>query len=109
MGETVLGRLLRQRGIPWGTLLRWLPRAPRVAKLVSRLAADRRVSGWSKALLALIPIYVLVPVDLVPELLTGPLGLTDDLAVALLLFRQFLQSVPPAVLAEHLTDLRLDP
>jgi uncharacterized membrane protein YkvA (DUF1232 family) len=108
MAQTVLGRLKR-RGIPWGTLLRWLPKAPRVARLLSRLVRDRRVPAWAKALLALIPLYLLLPIDLVPEMFLGPVGLADDLAVAAFLLRQFLQGVPPEVLAEHLADVKLEP
>jgi uncharacterized membrane protein YkvA (DUF1232 family) len=107
MADTVLGRRIRQHGVPWGTLLRWLPRLPRVVRLVGRLLRDRRVPLWPKALLALVPIYLLSPVDLVPELVTGLFGLTDDVAVALFLLRLFLQGVPPDVLAEHLEALKL--
>jgi uncharacterized membrane protein YkvA (DUF1232 family) len=107
MAETVLGRRLREGGVPWRTLLRWLPRLPRVATLVGRLVSDRRVPRWPKLVLALIPLYFLSPVDLVPEILTGVLGLTDDLAVAVFLFRHFLHAVPPEVLAEHLEALGL--
>jgi uncharacterized membrane protein YkvA (DUF1232 family) len=107
MAETVLGRRLRSRGVPWGTLLRWLPRLPSLLRLVGRLLGDRRVPLWAKALLALIPLYLASPVDLVPELVAGLFGLTDDVAVALFLLRAFLRAVPADVLAEHLEAVRL--
>lgn len=46
------------------------------------------MSKFSKSdlvLMVLAAIYVLMPVDLIPELITGPLGLTDDMAAMALI------------------------
>lgn len=37
-------------------------------------------------------LYIISPVDLVPEVLTGPLGLTDDVAAAVLIGSTLLRS-----------------
>ncbi len=43
-------------------------------------------------LIALALAYVLSPVDLIPELITGPLGLTDDMAALTLVAATFLRA-----------------
>ncbi len=39
-----------------------------------------RLTKTDVFLIVLAALYVLSPVDLIPELVTGPLGLTDDMA-----------------------------
>ncbi len=108
MPETVLGRRLRQRPIPWGTLLRWLPRAPSVIRLYARLLRDRRVPRSPKLLLAGAVVYLLSPVDLVPELAFSLFGMADDLALLWLALRNVLARTPEPVLAEHLAAVGLE-
>ncbi len=108
MRETVVGRRLRGRPIPWGTLLRWLPRAPRVVRLYARLLRDRRVPRGPKLLLAAAALYLLSPVDLVPELAFSLFGVADDLALLWLALRYVLTATPEPVLAEHLATVGLE-
>ena len=49
--------------------------------LVWRLFTDERVSVPIKAIPVLTILYILSPVDLVPEMVVGPVGGVDDLAV----------------------------
>lgn len=76
----------------------------RQLQLVWRLLRDRRVPIWMKAIPFLSLVYLLVPVDIVPDVLLG-LGQLDDLAVVALGYRLFLELVPPALVREHLQDL----
>lgn len=108
MAETVLGRLIRRGGVSWATLLRWLPKAPRVARLIGRLFADRRVPLWPKLLGAAALVYLFVPVDVVPEAIFGPLGVADDLGLLVLAIRTLLSAAPPPVLAEHIEAVGLE-
>jgi uncharacterized membrane protein YkvA (DUF1232 family) len=48
--------------------------------LVSRLARDRRISAWRRALLFLVLGYLAFPIDLVPDFLPG-IGQLDDAIV----------------------------
>jgi len=48
--------------------------------LTWKLLLDRRVPFWMKALLALPLIYVLSPIDLIPDFIIG-LGQLDDLGL----------------------------
>lgn len=73
----------------------------RSAQLVWRLMLDPRVPGSTKLLLPGILIYVLSPIDLVPEGLLLMLGMVDDLAVVYFGIKLFIHLCPPDVVEEH--------
>jgi uncharacterized membrane protein YkvA (DUF1232 family) len=56
--------------------------APDLFHLLCRLALDKRVPPAEKAKLAGAIAYFVSPFDLIPEILLGPAGLLDDIAVA---------------------------
>jgi uncharacterized membrane protein YkvA (DUF1232 family) len=69
-------------------------------RLVVRLLRDRRVSGYVKSL-ALVPlIYVVWPVDVVPDLVPL-LGQLDDVGVLLLAVEGLLSLCPRDVVEHH--------
>jgi len=68
--------------------------------LTWKLLLDKRVPFWMKALLALPLIYVLSPIDLIPDFIIG-LGQLDDLGIVLLGMRIFESLVPDYIVAEH--------
>lgn len=61
---------------------RFLLVAPDLFHLLCRLALDKRVPGPAKAKLAGAIAYFVSPLDVVPELVLGPIGFLDDVAVA---------------------------
>lgn len=91
-----------------GTLLRFGPRRiaqvwyhlPNFLKLFWRLLQDPRVSLWPKMVLVLVSLYVLAPVDFLPDFLPG-LGQMDDLAVVFLGLKAFVRLCPKEVVREH--------
>jgi uncharacterized membrane protein YkvA (DUF1232 family) len=78
-------------------LLRHLPQ---FARLYWRLLLDARVSIWPKALLGAGVVYVLSPLDLIPDVVPV-IGEVDDLVVLILLCRLFVYLCPPDVVREH--------
>ena len=78
-------------------------------RLCWRLLRDERVSPFKYALPALISLYVLSPVDPIPDFLLG-LGQIDDLGVVIggvvLLGRLIPLIAPARVVDEHLRDMR---
>jgi uncharacterized membrane protein YkvA (DUF1232 family) len=54
--------------------------------------------GWLKLGTALIALYVLSPIDLIPEMLPG-IGLVDDLVLVPLAIRWLLGRLPPDIKA----------
>jgi uncharacterized membrane protein YkvA (DUF1232 family) len=73
-------------------------------KLIWRLLKDRRVPLWMKVIPFLSLAYLLVPTDLVPDVLLG-LGQLDDMAVLALGAKLFTQLVPEQVIQEHREEL----
>ena len=72
----------------------------RTLRLVWRLLADSRVPIFPKLIILAAAIYVISPVDLIPDLILG-LGQLDDLGVAMLAIGVFIQLCPPALVDEH--------
>ena len=73
---------------------------PDVFILLVRLALDPRVPSRSRALVGGALAYFLLPFDLFPEMVVGPVGFLDDLVLAAgVLAEAFSGSVEP--LAEH--------
>jgi uncharacterized membrane protein YkvA (DUF1232 family) len=69
--------------------------------LLTRLLRDPRVPRGPK-LVALIGVgYVLSPIDLLPEVLLGPIGLVDDLLVVSACLSRLLNDVHPDVVRSH--------
>ena len=74
---------------------------PDLTVLLARLLRDRRVPRGPK-LVALLGLgYVLSPIDLVPEILLGPIGLVDDLLVVSAALSRLLNDVHPDVVRSH--------
>ena len=74
--------------------------APRLVKLVWKLARDPRVPARAKATLFLLAGYLVLPVDVIPDFIPG-IGQADDLLVAAFALDQILNRVPDRVVREH--------
>ena len=72
-----------------------------VPRLVVRLMLDRRVPLKSKLILPAGILYVVSPIDLIPDILPA-LGRIDDVIAVLLSLALFLSSAPKDVFWEHL-------
>jgi uncharacterized membrane protein YkvA (DUF1232 family) len=68
------------------------------ARLILRLMADRRVSFWLKLLPVGSLLYLVNPIDI-----PGPI---DDIAVVSMGLYLFVDLCPPAIVAEHMHNLR---
>jgi uncharacterized membrane protein YkvA (DUF1232 family) len=88
-----------------GAILSWLREAARQLRLAWRLFLDRRVPLWTKAIPPLALAYVLSPIDILSDI--PPMGLNqlDDIAVALLGIKLFIELAPPDLVREHLREL----
>ena len=88
-------------GVP---ILRFLLNLPNFVRLYWRLFKDARVSLWPKALLVLSLLYVVSPVDFIPDLL--PLiGEVDDLMIVGFAGWLFIQLCPHEVVREHVARI----
>lgn len=74
---------------------------PDFVHLMIRLALDRRVPSELRTQTAAVLAYVMLPLDLVPEGLVGPVGFGDDVLLVALMVRRLLTVVPSDVVLEH--------
>ncbi|MBM3129985.1 MAG: DUF1232 domain-containing protein [Chloroflexi bacterium] len=79
----------------------------RTLRLVWRLFNDARVPGFPKLIIPAAILYVISPIDLVPDLALG-LGQLDDLGVVALAIALFIETCPRALVEEHRRALATD-
>jgi len=80
--------------------VRFLRHLPSFVRLYWRLLADARVSIWPKALLVLGALYVVSPVDIIPDFIPF-VGEIDDIVVMIAVCRLFMYMCPREVVQEH--------
>ncbi|MBO8129261.1 MAG: DUF1232 domain-containing protein [Peptococcaceae bacterium] len=74
---------------------------PDMFLLLVRLSLDPRVASTEKKILALAVLYIISPLDFLPEAAFGPLGLSDDVVLALYVLNRMINNVPREVVLEH--------
>ena len=79
-----------------------------IPRLVFRLMMDRRVPLWTKLIPAAGLVYLIMPYDLLPDIIPA-LGRLDDLIVIVLSIALFLVIAPRDVVAEHIRGGRSGP
>ena len=75
--------------------------SPDLFMLMVRLSRDDRVSRRSRGKLSGAILYFVNPLDFVPELVLGPPGLVDDVALAAYVLYELLETTDPSVVREH--------
>ena len=76
----------------------------RNSRLVWRLLSDGRVPAGLKLLIPGALLYILLPIDFVPDFIPG-LGQLDDIAIILLALRLFVALSPRQLVEEHLRHM----
>jgi uncharacterized membrane protein YkvA (DUF1232 family) len=74
------------------------------ARLVWRLLWDPDVSTWLKMILPATLLYLLFPIDFLPDLALG-LGQLDDIAIILLGLKLFIELCPQDIVRHHLREM----
>jgi uncharacterized membrane protein YkvA (DUF1232 family) len=82
----------------WATL-------KRQAQLIARLMRDARVPLWMRAIPILGFIYLISPIELLPDVTLLPFGILDDLVVIVLCLTLFMAIVPQPIVKDHLSWL----
>ena len=70
-------------------------------KLILRLIGDGRVSPWLKILPIAGLLYLISPIDLIPDIALPIIGELDDAAVLWITNYLFIELCPPNVVREH--------
>lgn len=87
-------------GTPGSTLREIALFLPNFVVLLKRLVSDPRVPWKSKLILGGTIMYLVSPLDVIPDFVPG-LGQLDDIVVALLALHSILNRVPDEVVVEH--------
>ena len=83
-----------------GKTAEFLLLVPDMFMLLWRLTTDSRVTGKNKVLLGSAVVYFILPFDLIPEAVVGPIGYLDDLVFAAYALNTILRDTDPEVLLE---------
>lgn len=97
--NTIGGAIARRGKI--GKAKDFLLFVPDVFILLWRLANDPRVHARDKVLLATGIAYYIFPLDVVPEILVGPIGFLDDLVFGVYILNKMLNDTDEKILREH--------
>ena len=74
------------------------------ARLVWRLLRDSDVPVWQKMILPATLLYLLFPIDFIPDPMLG-LGQLDDIGVILLGLKLFIELSPQEIVRRHLREM----
>jgi uncharacterized membrane protein YkvA (DUF1232 family) len=86
-------------------LLGLIPQLPNVARLCWRLWRDRRVPTYLKAMVIAALLYMLSPIDLIPEFFVPLIGQLDDATLLLLVSYLLIRWSPQEVVSEHMASI----
>ncbi len=75
--------------------------APDMFHLLCKLSADPEIPGSKKVKLGAAIAYFISPLDFIPELILGPIGYLDDVALAAYVLNDIINEVDPQVVARH--------
>ncbi|MCA9733495.1 MAG: DUF1232 domain-containing protein [Deferribacteres bacterium] len=78
---------------------------PKFIRLTFRLLLDKRVPLFPKIILIITLIYVVSPMDFIPEILLPIIGYSDDLLFLIFATKYFFKSTPESVMNEHVAAI----
>ncbi|MFC1729357.1 YkvA family protein [candidate division KSB1 bacterium] len=79
----------------------YLMLAPDLFHLMWKLSADPGVPASEKAKLAIAIAYFISPVDLIPEVIFGPLGFTDDIVLTAYVLNGIVNKTDPELVRKY--------
>lgn len=97
-------RIRRWLASPKGKGAHWteyLMFAPDLFHLVVKLAMDPQVALANRMRLAAVVAYFMSPLDLIPEVVVGPLGFLDDIALAAYVLHRLINTSDRALVERH--------
>ena len=70
-------------------------------KLIVRLIGDKRVNPWLKIIPVAGLVYLVSPIDIIPDIMLPVIGELDDAAILWLTNYLFIELCPPEIVNEH--------
>jgi uncharacterized membrane protein YkvA (DUF1232 family) len=99
--RTRIRRFVDRKDSVFGKTADFLMLVPDVFILLWRLLRDSRVSGKNKVLLGSAVAYYILPFDLIPEAIVGPIGYLDDLIFGVYVLNRMVKDTDASILREH--------
>jgi len=75
--------------------------APDLFHLLVKLSLDKDVPAKEKAKLAAAITYFISPLDFIPELILGPIGYVDDIAIAAYVLNNLINQIDPEIVKKY--------
>ncbi len=75
--------------------------APDMFYLLWKLSINNEVSLKSRGILAGAVVYFVSPLDLMPELIFGPMGFLDDIALGAYVLNRIINDTPPQIIKKY--------
>ncbi len=75
--------------------------APDLFHLLCKLALDKDVPNAEKSKLAVALAYFVAPIDVLPEIVLGPVGFIDDIALAAYVLNSLVNDINPDIVKKH--------
>ena len=82
----------------WSEYILW---APDLFHLLVKLSFDKDVPSMQKTKLAAAIAYFISPIDVIPEMIFGPAGYVDDIALAAYVLNSVINHTDPAIVQKH--------
>ncbi len=89
----------------WVSVFRIILHFGKFMRLYFRLLKDRRTPFYLKLLFVISILYIISPLDIIPEAVFSVFGIVDDAGLFLLMLKLFLRLCPPHVVQEHAAEI----
>ncbi len=99
--RTGIHRLLEHKGHAVERVADYLLLVPDIFMLMWRLMGDASVSGKNKVLVGSAVAYFILPFDVIPEAIVGPIGYLDDLIFGVYVLNKILTDTDLEILRQH--------
>ena len=92
---------LEEKTASENTWTEYIMLAPDLFHLLTKLSLDPDVPASKKVKIAGIIAYFISPIDLIPELLLGPVGYLDDIAATAYILNDIINEVDPKIIQRN--------
>jgi uncharacterized membrane protein YkvA (DUF1232 family) len=75
--------------------------APDLFHLLIKLSIDKEVPVDKRVRLAAVIGYFILPLDLLPEILLGPIGYLDDIVLSAYIINELFNTIDPRIITKH--------
>ena len=82
-------------------MIEFLLLAPDIFHLMVKLTIDPDVPAAKKVKLAAAIAYFISPIDLIPEILVGPIGYIDDVSIAAYVLNDLMNNIDPQIIKRN--------